>query len=89
MLTFEVPIVRLRMGNPVAFAERYHVSETIIRKLCKRFEIKTFPPGYWAKVYAQEGGAPKAEPSDPPRPNTEESQAHPASKTPTPKSLKP
>lgn len=69
-------------------AERYHVSETIIRKLCKRFEIKTFPPGYWAKVYAQEGRAPKAGPPDPPCPNPEESQAHPASKTSTPKLVK-
>ena len=69
-------------------AEQYHVSETIIRKLCKRFEIKTFPPGYWAKVYAHEGRAPKAGPSDPPRPNTEESQAYSASKTPTTKLVK-
>lgn len=47
-------------------AERYRVSETIIRKLCKRFEIKTFPPGYWAKVYAQQQGEPNAKDSNGP-----------------------
>ena len=42
-------------------AERYQVSETIIRKLCRRYNIRTFPVGYWAKVYAQQQREPKPE----------------------------
>ena len=54
----------VRQMSLCKIAEQYHVSETIIRKLCKRFEIKTFPPGYWAKVYAQQQRESKAEASE-------------------------
>lgn len=54
----------VRQMSLCKIAEQYHVSEALIRKLCRRHGIPTFPVGYWAKLYAQQQRESKAEMPD-------------------------